>query len=153
MNKVILMGRPTREPEVRYSQGENPLAIARLTMAVDRKKKEEGQQSADFISCIAFGKTAEFIEKYITKGTKIAVVGRIQTGRYTNQEGQTVYTTEVVIEEVEFAESKKGMSEDDKNARDEASMAAAGVNTTMAAVGANAEGFMPIGGMVDELPF
>lgn len=106
MNKVILMGRLTRDPEVRYSQGENSLAIARFTLAVDRRFKRQGEADADFISCVAFGKTAEFTEKYLRQGTKIAVTGRIQTGSYTNREGQKVYTTEVVVEESEFAESK-----------------------------------------------
>lgn len=107
MNKVILMGRLTREPDVRYnSDFENPMAIARFTLAVNRRTKQEGQQSADFISCVAFGKTAELCEKYILKGTKLAVEGRIQTGSYTNKEGNKVYTTDVVIEQMEFAESK-----------------------------------------------
>lgn len=106
MNKVILMGRLTRDPEVRYTQGSNPMAIARYTLAVDRRIKKENEQSADFIPCIAFGKSAEFVEKYLRKGTKVAVVGRIQTGSYTNRDGQKVYTTEIVIEEQEFAESK-----------------------------------------------
>lgn len=106
MNKVILMGRLTRDPEIRYSQGEQSMAIARFSLAVDRKFKQEGQPTADFINCIAFGKTAEVIKKYVTKGTKIAVVGRIQTGSYTNKDGQKVYTTDVVIDELEFCESK-----------------------------------------------
>ena len=105
MNKVILMGRLTREPEIRYSQGENLTAIARYSLAVDRRYNKE-QQSADFISCVAFGKNAEFAEKYLRKGTKICVVGRIQTGSYTNNNGAKVYTTDVVVEEHEFAESK-----------------------------------------------
>lgn len=103
MNKVILMGRLTKDPEVRYN-GE--LAIARYNLAVDRKYKRDGEQTADFIGCIAFGKSAEFAEKYFRKGTKIAITGRIQTGSYTNREGQKVYTTDVVVEEQEFAESK-----------------------------------------------
>lgn len=104
MNKVILMGRLTRDPEVRYS-GE--MAIARYTLAVDRRFKREGDdQTADFINCIAFGKSGDFAEKYFKKGTKIAVVGRIQTGSYTNKDGQKVYTTDIVVEEQEFAESK-----------------------------------------------
>lgn len=107
MNKVILIGRLTRDPEVRYSAGENATAIARYTLAVDRKYKQERQQNADFIQCIAFGRSAEFAEKYFRKGMKIAITGRIQTGSYTNKEGQKVYTTDVVIEEQEFAESKK----------------------------------------------
>ena len=105
MNKVILTGRLTKDPIVRYSQGENTMAIAKYTLAVDRKFKKD-EQSADFISCVAFGKAGEFAEKYFKKGTKIAVTGRIQTGSYTSKEGQKVYTTDVVVEEQEFAESK-----------------------------------------------
>ena len=93
MNKVILMGRLTRDPEVRYTQGAQPLAIARYTLAVDRRGSKQGEQSADFISCTAFGKSGEFAEKYLHQGMKIVVVGRIQTGSYTNREGQKVYTT------------------------------------------------------------
>ena len=104
------MGRLTRDPDVRYSQGENPMAIARYTLAVDRRFKRDGEQSADFINCLAFGRSAEFAEKYFKQGTKIAVSGRIQTGSYTNREGVKVYTTEVVIEEQEFAESKAAAS-------------------------------------------
>ena len=108
MNKVILIGRLTRDPEVRYSQAAEPIAIARYTLAVDRRFKREGEeQTADFISCVAFGKAGEFAEKYLRQGTKIAVTGRIQTGSYTNKDGNKVYTTEVVIEEQECAESKK----------------------------------------------
>ena len=107
MNKVILMGRLTRDPEVRYSQGAQPLAIARYTLAVDRRGSKQVEQSADFINCIAFGKSGEFAEKYLHQGTKIVVTGRIQTGSYTNRDGQKVYTTDVVVEEQEFAESKK----------------------------------------------
>jgi single-strand DNA-binding protein len=114
MNKVVLMGRLTKDPDVRYSQAEPPLAIARFTLAVDRRfrRQSEGgdEQTADFISCVAFGKTGEFIEKYAHKGTKFTLSGRIQTGRYTNKDGQTVYTTEVVCDEVEFAESKSAQS-------------------------------------------
>ena len=106
MNKVILMGRLTRDPEVRYSAGENALAIARYTLAVDRRFKRDGEQSADFINCLAFGRSAEFAEKYLRQGVKIAVTGRIQTGSYTNKDGVRVYTTDVVVEEQEFAESK-----------------------------------------------
>lgn len=107
MNKVILMGRLTRDPEVRYSQDAQPLAIARYTLAVDRRGSKQGEQSADFINCIALGKSGEFAEKYLHQGTKIVVTGRIQTGSYTNRDGQKVYTTDVVVEEQEFAESKK----------------------------------------------
>ena len=113
MNKVILMGRLTRDPEVRYTQGDNAMAIARYSLAVDRRFKKDGdEQTADFINCIAFGKSGEFAEKYLKKGTKVAVVGRIQTGSYTNKDGQKVYTTDVVVEEQEFAESKNSGSSD-----------------------------------------
>lgn len=111
MNKVIMIGRLTRDPEVRYSQGnQQPVAIARYSVAVDRKFKQAGQPEADFINCIAFGKLGEFAEKYLHKGTKIAVVGRIQTGSYTNKDGNKVYTTDVVVEEQEFCESKSQQS-------------------------------------------
>lgn len=106
MNKCVLMGRLTRDPEVRYTQGDNASAVARFSLAVDRRFKKDGEQTADFISCVAFGKTGEFIEKYGHKGTKFVVEGRIQTGSYTNKDGQKVYTTDVVVEQVEFAESK-----------------------------------------------
>lgn len=105
MNKVILMGRLTRDPEMRYSKSDNPIAIARYTLAVERRRTTEGQQAADFIPCVALGKNGEFAEKYLTKGMKVAVEGRIQTGSYTNKEGQKVYTTEVMIEAQEFASS------------------------------------------------
>lgn len=111
MNKVALIGRVTRDPEVRYTQSENASAVARYTLAVDRRFKREGEDSADFINCVAFGKAAEFAEKYFRKGTKIAVVGRIQTGSYTNKDGVKVYTTDVVVEEQEFAESKNANNE------------------------------------------
>ena len=109
MNKVILMGRLTREPDVRYSQNaDGSMAVARYTLAVDRRsgRKSDNEQSADFISCVAFGRSGEFAEKYLHQGTKIVVTGRIQTGSYTNKDGQRVYTTDVVVEEQEFAESK-----------------------------------------------
>ena len=107
MNKVILMGRLTRDPDVRYSQGDSPMAIARYTLAVDRRfRRDNDQQTADFISCVAFGRNGEFAEKYLHQGTKIVVEGRIQTGSYTNKDGNKVYTTEVVVENQEFAESK-----------------------------------------------
>lgn len=151
MNKVILMGRLTRDPEVRYSTGENATAIARYTLAVDRKYKQEGQQNADFIQCIAFGKSAEFAEKYFRKGMKIAITGRIQTGSYTNKEGQKVYTTDVVIEEQEFAESKNA-SGADREARDEAALQQSGYRQEKMTTDEN--GFMNIpDGIDEELPF
>ena len=112
MNKAILMGRLTRDPEIRYTQGDNPMCIARYTLAVDRRfnRNNDDGNNADFIPCICFGKSAEFVEKYLLKGTKMAVTGRIQTGSYTNRDGVKVYTTEVVIEEQEFAESKNAQS-------------------------------------------
>ena len=106
MNKVILMGRLTRDPEVRYSQGERPTAVARYTLAVNRTFKRAGEPDADFINCVTFGRSAEFAEKYFRQGIRIVVSGRIQTGSYTNQEGQRVYTTDVIVEDQEFAESK-----------------------------------------------
>lgn len=114
MNKVILMGRLVRDPDVRYTQTAEPMAIARYTLAVDRRYQRNNagdEQTADFISCVAFGKAGEFVEKYLRKGIKITISGRIQTGSYTNKEGQKVYTTEVVVEEQEFAESKTASSE------------------------------------------
>ena len=146
MNKVILMGRLTRDPEVRYSAGENSLAIARYTLAVDRRFKRDGEATADFISCVVFGKQAEFAEKYFRQGIRIVVSGRIQTGSYTNRDGVKVYTTEVVVEEQEFAESK---AVSDSHVNRSASQPAA---PDMA--DSSAEGFMNIpdelGG---ELPF
>ncbi len=117
MNKVILMGRLTRDPEVRYSQGDKQMAIARYTLAVDRRGRSNasnGEQTADFIQCIVFGKSGEFAEKYFHQGTKIVVTGRIQTGSYTNKDDQKVYTTDVIVEDQEFAESK-GSGENSNN--------------------------------------
>lgn len=114
MNKVIVVGRLTRDPEIKYTTGESATAIARFSLAVNRKfKNAEGEYEADFINCIAFGKTAEFVEKYFNKGMAMGIAGRIQTGSYTNKDGQKVYTTDVVVEETEFVESKnKDTSED-----------------------------------------
>ena len=114
MNRVILMGRLTRDAEIRYSQGESSTAIARFSLAVDRRFRREGdEQTADFINCVAFGRTAEFMERFGRKGTKFVAEGRIQTGSYTNKDGQRVYTTDVVVESVEFAESKSAASGSD----------------------------------------
>ena len=142
MNKVILMGRLTRDPDVRYSQGENATAIVRYTLAVDRRFKRDGEASADFISCVAFGRQGEFAEKYLRQGTKVAITGRIQTGSYTNRDGQKVYTTDVIVEEQEFAESKKN-SENAGNGRNAAP-----------APSPDEGGFMSIpDGIDEELPF
>ena len=139
MNKVILIGRLTRDPEVRYSQGSEPSAVARYSLAVDRKFKREGEQEADFINCVAFGKNGEFAEKYLHKGVKIAITGRIQTGSYTNKDGAKVYTTDVVVEEHEFAERKQD---------NEASAPAPAPSSN------DGSEFMSIPeGVVDELPF
>ena len=143
MNKVILMGRLTRDPEVRYTQGEEPMAITRFTLAVDRRGKRDGEARADFPSCVCFRRTAEFIEKYAHQGTKLVVVGRIQTGSYTNRDGQKVYTTDVVVEEAEFAESKAAAGQRE-NSRSE--------QKPEPQVDAN--GFMNIpDGIDEELPF
>ena len=154
MNKVILMGRLTRDPNVRYTQqngSQESMCVARYTLAVDRRGARDGQQSADFISCVAFGKNGEFAEKYLKQGTKIVVTGRIQTGSYTNRDGQKVYTTDVVIEEQEFAESKASSdsyaaSHPQQNAAPAPSMPSPGA--------ASADGFMNIpDGIDEELPF
>ena len=145
MNKVILMGRLTRDPEVRYSQGEQATAIARYTLAVDRRFKRDGDaQTADFIPCVAFGRAGEFAERYFRKGTKVLVTGRIQTGRYTNKDGQKVYTTDVIVEEQEFAESKNAGG-------DNSGFAPADRPSPSSAAG---DGFMNIpDGIDEELPF
>ena len=151
MNKVILMGRLTRDPEVRYSQGENSTAIARYTLAVDRRfrRNNDGEQTADFIGCVAFGRSAEFAEKYFRQGLKVIVTGRIQTGSYTNKDGQKVYTTDVFIEEQEFAESK---SNQENNSSSAASIAKPTPNPNPSAPDDN--GFMNIpDGLDEELPF
>ena len=145
MNKVILMGRLTRDPEVRYSQGDSASAFARYTLAVDRRFRRDGDtQTADFINCVAFGRQGEFAEKYLRKGIKIAITGRIQTGSYTNKDGQKVYTTDVVVEEQEFAESKAA-------SENNGGFAPADRPSPSSAAG---DGFMNIpDGIDEELPF
>ena len=134
MNKVILVGRLVRDTETRVTQGDNPTYITRYTLAVDRKFKKDGEPSADFINCVAFGKSAEFAEKYFFKGMKVGVSGRIQTGSYTNKEGQKVYTTDVVVEDQEFCEGKQASEQ-----------------STPSPVG---DGFVKIeDGNIEELPF
>ena len=146
MNKVILMGRLTRDPEVRYSQGTEPLAIARYTLAVDRRGRRDASgndQTADFIPCVAFGRAGEFAEKYLRQGTKMVVTGRIQTGSYTNKDGNRVYTTEVIVEDQEFAESKASSDNSGYNASERPAPASA-----------SADGFMSIPeGIENDLPF
>ena len=153
MNKVILMGRLTRDPDIRYSTGENAASVARYTLAVDRRftRRDGGdsQQTADFISCVAFGRSAEFAEKYLRQGTKIVVTGRIQTGSYTNRDGQKVYTTDVVVEDQEFAESKNAAA---GNGMGTQSARPAAANPGQAS--APGDGFMNIPeGIDEELPF
>ena len=152
MNKVILMGRLTRDPEVRYSQGDNATAVARYTLAVDRRFKRQGdEQTADFINCVVFGRGAEFAENYLHQGTKIIAEGRIQTGSYTNKEGQKVYTTDVVVEDQEFAESK---AVSDANAGSFRAAAPSPAPAPATPVSDAGDGFMNIpDGIDEELPF
>ena len=153
MNKVILMGRLTRDPEVRYSAGENATAVARYTLAVDRRFKREGEATADFVQCVAFGRSAEFAEKYLRQGTKIVITGRIQTGSYTNRDGQKVYTTDVVVEDQEFAESKSASSEGGSMMRQAPSPSHAAPMPSPASA-SSGDGFMNIpDGIDEELPF
>ena len=147
MNKVLLMGRLTRDPQVSYSQSGDNMAIARFTLAVDRRgRRQDGadQQNADFIGCVCFGRQAEFAEKYLRQGTKVVVVGRIQTGSYTNKDGQKVYTTDVVLDDIEFAESKSSAEGNGNGAQ----------TPNRPAPSAAGDGFMNIpDGIDEELPF
>ena len=139
MNKTVLMGRLTADPQVRYSQGDNATAVARYTLAVNRKFKKDGESTADFIPCVVFGRSAEFAEKYFRKGMQVVISGRIQTGSYTNKDGVKVYTTEVIVEEQEFAESKAASQQNQNNASDSVP---------------SSDGFMNIpDGIDEELPF
>ena len=140
MNHVVLIGRLVRDPEIRYSQGEKPMAIAKYTLAVDRRYKRGGEPTADFIRCISFGNNAEFAEKYMTQGRKFAVEGSIQTGSYQNKDGQTVYTTDVIVNGQDFCDSKPASS---------------GNSGNYAGAATDSEGFMNIpDGEEDEgLPF
>lgn len=144
MNHASLVGRLTRDPDIKYSQGENPLCIASFNVAVDRRIKKDGEPTADFINCKAFGKTAEFIEKYFTKGRRIGLVGRIQTGSYTNKEGQKVYFTEVIVEQAEFVDNKS----------DGANSTESQVKNSDSKPNTTPDGFMNIPDSIDEeLPF
>ena len=153
MNRVILMGRLTRDPDIRYAQSGDNMAIARFTLAVDRRGRRDGgsdQQSADFIGCVAFGRQAEFAEKYLHQGTKIAVQGRIVTGSYTNKDGQKVYTTDVALDDIEFAESKASENSADANYSEGGS----NNSTSRPAPSAVGDGFMNVpDGIDEELPF
>ena len=153
MNKVILMGRLTRDPEIRYSQGERATAVGRYTLAVDRTFKRDGEPTADFIPCVVFGRSAEFAERYFRQGIKIAVSGRISTGSYVNKDGNRVYTTEVIVEDQEFAESKAASENSGYGAPagNNYRQPAPAKPTPSAAVG---DGFMNIpDGIDEELPF
>ena len=157
MNKVILMGRLTRDPDYRQPPDDSSVSMARYTLAVDRRTSRNGEQTADFISCVTFGKNADFAEKYLKQGTKVAVTGRIQTGSYTNRDGQKVYTTDVVVEDQEFAESRNasadnGMGGMGNMMRQPSPMAAAPMPA--AAPMSSGDGFMNIpDGIDEELPF
>ena len=146
MNKVVLVGRLTRDPEVRYSQGDSSTAVARYTVAVDRRFKRDNEPNADFIPCVVFGRSAEFAEKYFRQGMRVAISGRIQTGNYTNKDGVKVYTTDIIVEDQEFAESK---AESDAN-RGSFQQSAPSPSPRMDA----GDGFMNIpDGIDEELPF
>ncbi len=152
MNKVILMGRLTRDPEVRYSQGASQTAVARFSIAVDRRFKREGEPDADFFNCTAFGKQAEFIERYLRKGVKIVVCGRIQNDNYTNKDGQMVYSVRVMVDEIEFAESKNASANSGDGGYNGGGYMG-GNNSAPAPSGAG-DGFMNIpDGIDEELPF
>lgn len=141
MNKIILLGRLCRDPEIRYSQGEQSMAIASFSIAVNRRFQKQGEAEADFFNCTAFGKQAEFVEKYLKQGTKILLSGRIQNNNYTNKEGQKVYSVQVMVEEIEFAESK-------------AASASSGTPTQGQEPIPNTDGFMNIpDSLEEELPF
>ena len=149
MNKVILMGRLTRDPEVRYSQGASQTSVARFSIAVDRRFKREGEPTADFFNCTAFGKQAEFVERYLHKGTKVVTCGRVENDNYTNKEGQMVYSVRIMVDEIEFAESKNASGNTDGG------FAGGGNNgySRPAPSGAG-DGFMNIpDGIDEELPF
>ena len=161
LNKVMLSGRLTRDPEMRYSQGERQIAVARYTLAVDRRgrrsqEQRDGEQTADFIQCVAFDRAGEFAERYLKKGTKIIVTGRIQTGSYTNRDGQRVYTTDVIVEEQEFAESKSASGENSSAERGSSGNSAfAGSFKANSGSDDAGDGFMTIEDGVDDegLPF
>ena len=158
MNKVILMGRLTRDPEVRYSQGATPTAVARFSIAVDRRFKREGEPDADFFNCTCFGKQGEFVEKYLHKGTKVVLSGRVQNDNYTNKDGQQVYGTRIMVDEIEFAESKNAAGNGDNgynnNGGNYGNNNGFGGGRSQAAPSGAGDGFMNIpDGIDEELPF
>ena len=157
MNKVILMGRLTRDPEVRYSQGATPTAVARFSVAVDRRFKRDGEPDADFFNCTCFGKQGEFVEKYLRKGTKVVLSGRIQNDNYTNKDGQQVYSVRIMVDEIEFAESKNAAGNGDggySNNGGNYGNNNYGGNRSQSAPSGAGDGFMNIpDGIDEELPF
>ena len=157
MNVVVLMGRLVRDPEVRYSAGQNATAVARFRIAVDRRFKRDGQQDADFFTCVAFGRQGEFIEKYLHQGSKVVIQGRIQNDNYTDKDGRMVYGQQIIVENVEFAESKAAAAQSQGSYRapaDPAATAAAAAASHSAAPDTSADGFMNIpDGIDEELPF
>ena len=153
MNKVILMGRLTRDPEVRYSQGANQTAVARFSVAVDRRFKREGEPDADFFNCTSFGRQAEFVERYLHKGTKVVLSGRVQNDNYTNKDGQMVYSVRIMVDEIEFAESKNASGGGNDGGYSNGGGFGGGSNSAPAPSGAG-DGFMNIpDGIDEELPF
>ena len=153
MNKVILMGRLTRDPEVRYSQGANQTAVARFSVAVDRRFKREGEPDADFFNCTSFGRQAEFVERYLHKGTKVVLSGRVQNDNYTNKDGQMVYSVRIMVDEIEFAESKNASGGGNDGGYNNGGGFGGGQNSAPTPSGAG-DGFMNIpDGIDEELPF
>ena len=157
MNKVILMGRLTRDPEVRYSQGASQTAVARFSIAVDRRFKREGEPDADFFNCTSFGRQAEFVERYLHKGTKVVLVGRVQNDNYTNKDGQMVYSVRIMVDEIEFAESKNasgGGNDGGYNNGGYNNDGGFGGGNSASAPSSAGDGFMNIpDGIDEELPF
>ena len=153
MNKVILMGRLTRDPEVRYSQGANQTAVARFSVAVDRRFKREGEPDADFFNCTSFGRQAEFVERYLHKGTKVVLSGRVQNDNYTNKDGQMVYSVRIMVDEIEFAESKNASGGGNDGGYNNGGGFGGGSSNAPTPSGAG-DGFMNIpDGIDEELPF
>ena len=154
MNKVILMGRLTRDPEVRYSQGANQTAVARFSVAVDRRFKREGEPDADFFNCTSFGRQAEFVERYLHKGTKVVLSGRVQNDNYTNKDGQMVYSVRIMVDEIEFAESKNASGGGNDGGYNNGGGFGGGSNNSAPTPSGAGDGFMNIpDGIDEELPF
>ena len=154
MNKIILMGRLTRDPEVRYSQGASQTTVARFSIAVDRRFKREGEPDADFFNCTSFGKQAEFVERYLHKGTKVVLCGRVQNDNYTNKDGQMVYSVRIMVDEIEFAESKSASGGNDGGYNNGFGGGFGGGNSNVSTPSGAGDGFMNIpDGIDEELPF